>query len=73
MERGTFYSFVGSQNNQVTRASPFSLVYGTESIIPIDLVKPVVKIVEIAGIPREDLLEIVEEKRDNATSHNRLY
>ena len=73
MERGTFYSFVGSQNNQVIRASPFSLVYGTESIIPIDLVKPVVKIVEIAGIPREDLLEIVEEKRDNATSHNPLY
>ena len=73
MERGTFYSFVGSQNNQVTWASPFSLVYGMESIIPIDLVKLPVKLVEIVGIPREDLLEIVEEKCDNTTSHNRLY
>lgn len=62
MERWTFYSFVGSQNNQVTRALPFSLVYGIEFIILIDLVKP-------TGIPREDLLEIVEEKHDNAASH----
>ena len=73
MERGTFYSFVGSQNNQVTRASPFSLVYGTESIIPIDLVRLAVKLAEIAGIPKEDTLEVMEEMRDNATSHNCLY
>jgi len=33
----------------------------------------VVKLVEIAGIPREDTLDIMEKMRDNATSHNRLY
>ena len=32
-----------------------------------------VKLVEIAGIPREDTLDIMEKMRDNATSHNRLY
>ncbi|XP_075645233.1 uncharacterized protein LOC142616235 [Castanea sativa] len=54
-------------------ASPFSLVYGTEAIIPIDLVRPTVKLVEIARMPREDTLEVVEEIHDNAASHNRLY
>ena len=31
------------------------------------------KLAEIVGIPKEDILEIIEEKRNNATSHNRLY
>lgn len=31
------------------------------------------KLVEIAGIPKEDILEIIEEKCDNAASHNYLY
>lgn len=31
------------------------------------------KLPEIAEIPREDLLEIIEEKRDNAAIHNHLY
>ena len=39
----------------------------------LDLVRLVVKLVEIAGIPREDILEIIEENWDNATSHNCLY
>ncbi|XP_030969968.1 uncharacterized protein LOC115990261 [Quercus lobata] len=51
----------------------FSLVYGTEAIIPIDLVRPAVKLAEIAGIPREDTLEIMEKMCDNGASHNRLY
>ena len=55
---------------QATRASPFSLVCGIKAIIPIDLVRPVVK---LAKIPREDILEVIEENRDNAISHNRLY
>ena len=59
--------------SQATRAAPFSLVYGTKAIIPIDLVRPAVKLAEIARIPREDTLEIIEEMRDNAASHNRLY
>ena len=59
--------------SQATRTSPFSLVYGTEAITPIDLVKPVVKLAEILGVPREAALEIVEEKCDNTASHNRLY
>jgi len=59
--------------SQAIRASPFSLVYGIETIILIDLVRPVVKLAEITGIPREDILEIIEEKRDNAASHNCLY
>ena len=29
--------------------------------------------VEIVRIPRKSILEIVEEKRDNAASHNHLY
>ena len=56
-----------------TRASFFSLVYGTEAVIPIDLVKLVVKLVKISGVSREATLEIVQEKYDNATSHNHLY
>ena len=32
-----------------------------------------VKLVEIAGIPREDTLDIMEKMRDNATSHNHFY
>ena len=52
--------------SQATEASPFSLVYGTEVVIPIDLVRPTVKLAEIAGIPRKDTLEIMEEMCDNA-------
>jgi len=58
---------------QATGASPFSLVYGIEVIVLIDLVRPTVKLAEIAGIPRKDILEIIEEKCDNIASHNRLY
>ena len=56
--------------SQAIRASPFSLVYGLEAIIPIDLVRPTMKLAEI---PREATLEIVEEKRDNVATHNRLF
>ncbi|XP_023922074.1 uncharacterized protein LOC112040240 [Quercus suber] len=59
--------------SQATGVSTFSLVYGTEAVIPIDLVRLAVKLAEIAGIPREDTLEIIEKMRDNATSHNHLY
>ena len=59
--------------SQAIGASPFSLVYGIEAVIPIDLVRPAVNLVEIAGIPREDTLEIIEEMHDNTTSYNRLY
>ena len=38
--------------SQATGASPFSLVYGKEAIIPIELVRPAVKLAEIAGILR---------------------
>ena len=31
------------------------------------------KLADIARIPKEDILEVVEEMRDNAASHNRLY
>ena len=31
------------------------------------------KLAEIAGIPKETALEIVEEKRDKAAAHNRIY
>ena len=59
--------------SQATGASHFSLVYGTMAVIPIDLVRPVVKLAKIARIPREDTLEIMEETRDNVVSHNHLY
>ena len=59
--------------SQATRASPFSLVYGTKAIISIDLVRPTVKVAEILRIPKEATLEIVEEKHDNIAFHNRLY
>ncbi|XP_075656716.1 uncharacterized protein LOC142626890 [Castanea sativa] len=59
--------------SQATRVLPFSLVYGTEAIIPINLVRPAVKLAEIARIPREDTLEVVEEMCDNAALHNCLY
>ena len=44
-----------------------------EAVIPIDLVKLAMNLAEIVGIPREEILEIVEEKCDNAAFHNRLY
>ena len=59
--------------SQAPGASPISLVYDTEAIIPIDLVRPMMKLAEIAGIPREDTLEIIEEMCDNTTSHNHIY
>ena len=59
--------------SQATGVSPFSLVYGIEAVILIDLVRLAVKLAEIAGIPKEDTLEVVEEMRDNAASNNRLY
>ena len=31
------------------------------------------KLAEIARIPKEDILEVVEEMRDNVVSHNYLY
>lgn len=59
--------------SQVIGASPFSLVYGTEVVIPIDLVRPTVKLTEISRVPKEAALKIVEEKRNNAASHKLLY
>ena len=44
-----------------------------EAIILIDLSRLKVKLVEIVGVPREDLLEIFEEKCDNTNSYNCLY
>ncbi|XP_075654845.1 uncharacterized protein LOC142625015 [Castanea sativa] len=59
--------------SQATGASPFSLVYGIEAVIPIDSVRPAVKSEEIAGIPREETLEIMEEMRHNVAFHNHLH
>ena len=59
--------------SQAARASSFSLVYGIEAVIRIDLVRPVVKLAEIAGIPREDTLEVMEEMCDNFASHKHLH
>ena len=78
MERGgkrcclQLYGLI-EQPNHNTGASPFSLVYGTEAVIPIELVRPTVKLAEIVGIPREDPLEVVEVMHDNVASHNYLY
>lgn len=75
MERETSYSLWAHRiaKSQATKASPFSIVYGTQDIILIDLVRLVVKLTEIAGLPREGLLEILKEKSDNKTIHNRIY
>ena len=54
--------------SQAIGASPFSLVYGTKVVIPIDLVRPTMKLPEIAGMPREDTLEVVEEMCNSAAS-----
>ena len=59
--------------SQVIEVSPFSLVYDMEAIIPIDLVRLAVKLVEISGVPKEAALEIIEVKCNNAASHNCLY
>ena len=44
-----------------------------KAVIPIDLVRPAMKLAEIAGVPQEDLQDILEEKHDNTTIHNCLY
>ena len=59
--------------SQAIGASPFSLVYGTEVVIPIDLVRPTVELTKIVGIPRKDILKIMEKMCNNTASHNRLY
>ena len=58
--------------SQATGALPFSLIYGTEVVIPIALVRPTVKLAEISRVPKEAALKIVEEKRDNSASHKLL-
>ena len=75
MERGTPIALWAHKiaKLQATGVSTFSIDYGTKVIILIDLVRPIVKLEEIARIPRKDILENIEEKRDNATSHNHLY
>ena len=47
--------------SQAIGASPFSLVYDIVVVIPIDLVRLIVKLTEIVGIPQEYTLEIMEE------------
>ena len=44
--------------SQATGASPFCLVYGIEVVIPIDLVMPVVKLVENARMPEKILWKL---------------
>ena len=44
--------------SQATGASPFCLVYGIEVVIPIDLVRPAVKLVEIARMPEKILWKL---------------
>ena len=46
--------------SQAIGDSPFSLVYDIVVVIPIDLVRLTVKLTEIAGIPQEYTLEIME-------------
>ena len=58
--------------SQATGALPCSLIYGTEVVIPIALVRPTVKLAEISRVPKEAALKIVEEKHDNSTSHKLL-
>ena len=67
------YGLIEQANRKLQEPHPFSLAYGTETVIPIDLVRPIMKLAEIVEIPREDILEIVEEKCDNVAFHNRLY
>ena len=44
--------------SQAIGASPFCLVYGIEVVIPIDLVRPAVKLVEIARMPKKILWKL---------------
>ena len=48
----------------------FLLSQCIEAVIPIDLIRPTIKLAEI---PREDLPEIMEEKHDDAIIYNHLY
>ena len=75
MERGTSYSLVGSQNNQVTsyRSLTLFLSLWHVSCHPNRFCEASSEISKDSRKPREAILEIVKEKHDNATFHNYLY
>ena len=75
MERGNSYSSVGSQNSQITNYKSLTLFPSLwhSGCHPNRFSKTRIKLAKIARVPRENLLEIFEEKHDNAASHNRLY
>ncbi|KAJ1396549.1 Ribonuclease H-like superfamily [Sesbania bispinosa] len=60
-----------------TKATPFSLVYGAEAVLPVEVLVPSARMVVGEGIPREATTEIIEEIRAKAENemlrhHKRL-
>ncbi|KAJ1393178.1 Ribonuclease H superfamily [Sesbania bispinosa] len=49
-----------------TKATPFSLVYGAEAVLPAEVIVPSARMVLGKGVPREIAVEGVEEDRNKA-------
>ncbi|KAJ1386451.1 Ribonuclease H superfamily [Sesbania bispinosa] len=49
-----------------TKGTPFSLVYGAEAVLPAGVIVPSTRMVLGEGVPREAVVEGLEEDRDKA-------
>ncbi len=56
-----------------TGAMPFSLVYGTEAVLLMNIVVLEAKIADSCGLLKEDELKVLEERRTKATLRHSLY
>ncbi|XP_075099061.1 uncharacterized protein LOC142175948 [Nicotiana tabacum] len=62
------------------RATPYMLVYGTEVVIPAEVKKPSLRVIQEAKLDntgwirvRKDQLMLIDEKRMDTVCHDRLY
>ena len=61
-----------TSQSTATGATPFSLVYGKEAVLLMNIVVLAAKIADSCGLLREDELEVLEERRTKATLRHRF-
>jgi transposase InsO family protein len=62
-----------TSRSTATGATPFSLVYGTEAILPVNVTVLAAKVADSCEPFKEDELEVLEERRTKAALRHSLY